>query len=172
MYLCVKDKLVTLSICLIRAVIDEELREKLATFQVESDEIVCYSPEERDKIIAILDENDVSYTIEEISWPTPIVEKVSGMNFLTRSEVLRNILAVTVSPNPVAIDEVVMVTAFLPPYSSDTEITFQVEGGQQWREQVVNCKGTHAFVFTQPGIYQITVSSLSHGKEVVEVVVQ
>ncbi|MBC7334878.1 MAG: hypothetical protein H5U01_01220 [Clostridia bacterium] len=88
------------------------------------------------------------------------------------AELLRPPIQATASPNPVAVKEVVVVTATLPLDTPDTEVAFQLVGGQAYVEPVVGGQASHAYVFTQTGVYEITVSSAHHGATVVEVTVQ
>lgn len=78
---------------------------------------------------------------------------------------------VTASPSTAAVDTTVTVTATLPADTQDTQATFQVEGGSAISEDVVDGQASHAYVFVSPGTYQINVSSVNHGRAVVEVVV-
>lgn len=77
-------------------------------------------------------------------------------------------------PNPGAVGELIVVTALLPPGSLDTEVVFQLVGGQAYVEAVADGQAGHAYVFTQPGVYEIAVSSAHHDTTTVtvEVVVQ
>jgi hypothetical protein len=68
------------------------------------------------------------------------------------------------------------VTAFLPPDSPDTEITFAaIRDGQPVTEpitvQAEDGQAVHQFTFTNPGQYIITASSQHHGSAAVGVTV-
>ncbi|MEW6048494.1 MAG: hypothetical protein AB1609_18790 [Bacillota bacterium] len=91
-------------------------------------------------------------------------DKWDGTRFCDR-------LSATISPNPVAVNDVVIVTAILPAGTLDTEVTFALEGGELVAEAVSNGQATHAYAFRQPGVYRIAVGSRHHGTAYVEVVV-
>lgn len=81
-------------------------------------------------------------------------------------------LAISATPNPVAANSVVTVTATLPPDSPDTEARFQVYGGDFYSSPVVSGQADHTYVFSAPGTYRIAVLSAHHGTAAVEVTVQ
>lgn len=81
-------------------------------------------------------------------------------------------IAASASPIPASVNAVVEVTATLPADTPDAEVTFVVDGGAPVTEPVAQGTATHAYAFTAPGIYRITVSSQHHGAAVVEVTVQ
>lgn len=78
-------------------------------------------------------------------------------------------IAVTASPNQAAVNDVVEVTATLPTDTPDAEVTFAVEGGAPVTEPVVQGQATHAYAFSLPGTYSVTVSSAHHGSQTIEV---
>lgn len=75
-------------------------------------------------------------------------------------------------PNPAAAGQAITVRATLPPGTPDTEVTFQVEGGQAYVKPVTGGQASHTYAFASPGIYQIMVSSAHHGPRKMEVSVQ
>lgn len=75
-------------------------------------------------------------------------------------------------PNPATVNATVTVMATLPAASPDTQVTFQVMGGQAFIEPVSNLQASHAFAFASAGTYQVAVSSAHHGTVWLEVVVQ
>ncbi len=81
-------------------------------------------------------------------------------------------LTASATPNPVAINATVTVSATLPAGTPDISLTFQVEGGAAYTEPVSAGQASHAYAFVTPGTYRVVVSSLHHGTQVVEVVVQ
>lgn len=80
-------------------------------------------------------------------------------------------IAIDAAPSPASADEIVEVTGILPHDTQDIQVTFQIEGGSTIVEDVKDGQASHAYVFTSPGTYRIQVSSASHGKAVVEVVI-
>lgn len=80
-------------------------------------------------------------------------------------------IAIKADPNPVHADEIVEVAAVLPTDTQDTQVAFQIEGGSAIPEDIFDGQASHSYVFTMPGTYQIQVSSVNHGRAVVEVVV-
>lgn len=80
-------------------------------------------------------------------------------------------IATSTTPNPAAVNAVVELTATLPPDTPDTQVTFALEGWTPVTESVVQGQATHAYAFTAPGTYRVTVSSAHHGSATVEVVV-
>lgn len=81
-------------------------------------------------------------------------------------------LCISVSPRRTTIGEVVTVTVTLPPKSNDAEVVFQLTGGQPGKEPVVGGLASHAYVFAQPGIYRVAVSSAQHAPKTVRVIVE
>lgn len=81
-------------------------------------------------------------------------------------------LTVVATPNPVAPNALVTVAATLPTGSSDTTVTFQVQGGMAYPEPVTGGQASHAYAFASAGSYRITASSTHHGSSAVEVIVR
>jgi hypothetical protein len=80
-------------------------------------------------------------------------------------------IAIDAAPSPASADEIVEVTGILPHDTQDIQVTFQIEGGSTIIEDVKDGQASHAYVFTSSGTYRIQVSSASHGKAGVEVVI-
>lgn len=80
-------------------------------------------------------------------------------------------ITVKAVPSTASVNEIVEVTGILPHDTQDIQVTFQIEGGSTIIEDVKDGQASHAYVFTSPGTYRIQVSSASHGRAVVEVVV-
>lgn len=71
--------------------VDQERRERLSPFQVESDGIVCYSDAEKATAETTLQALGIAYTVEAQSVGQAMRDKVNGIKYASRSEALDHI---------------------------------------------------------------------------------
>jgi hypothetical protein len=119
-------------------------------------------PMTRDEALQIADAQITEMATAEVE--AEIAEEVLA-------ELLRPPIRAAASPNPAGVNDIVTVTASLPPDTPDTEVTFQLVGGQAYIEPVSSGQASHAYAFAQPGVYEIAVSSAHHGTATVEVTI-
>lgn len=74
-------------------------------------------------------------------------------------------------PQQVAVNEAVIIGAVLQEDSPDTTVLFSIDG-IQIEAMVQGGKAEISHIFTNPGVYTVTVSSEHHGIASIEVVVQ
>jgi hypothetical protein len=60
-------------------------------FQKESDKVICYTDQEKDVLIGILQDLNISFSINEIEWSNEKINKASLKRYSSRSEALNDL---------------------------------------------------------------------------------
>lgn len=90
MHLAIRDGETAFPECVIKAEIPKEIRRELA-LQVEEEGVVCYSDQEVERAKATLDREGIAYTIDRCEVPEATKEKVRGLKYSSRTEVMDHI---------------------------------------------------------------------------------
>ena len=92
MYVKMEDGKAILASYILRVDLTKEQQEELLVrFQVEKDKIVCYSVEEKLLIEEALNSLQISFTVEEITFTEEQKNKVQGLKYQSRSEIIAHL---------------------------------------------------------------------------------